>query len=246
MCPARSTARETGASFSMDSLFNYILDIVTHVPTLGYATLPNATVIQPAMAQAGIRLDVLCDHHLICYCAMIDYKDTMAAPTTAQDASCKSCILLPPSAMTESAKALATIINEFANLIAAAGRLCFGLDGRSYRSRFDNPRKSFLDGVVDTQSSECDAARLAIVERTPLTGIARNVLLGACVADRQLASTPPAADKAGGQRVAVLRRSVMSACGQVVAHHLADRLRPVCTENFIRVDDVMESPKLAE
>jgi len=26
-------------------------------------------------------------------------------------------------------------------------------------------------------------------------------------------------------------------------HHLAD---PVCTENLIRVDDVMESPKLAE
>jgi hypothetical protein len=32
--------------------------------------------------------------------------------------------------------------------------LCFGLDGRSYRSRFDNPQKSFLDGVVDTQSSD--------------------------------------------------------------------------------------------
>jgi len=94
-------------------LFNYILDIVTHVPTLGYATLPNATVIQPSSAQAGIRLDVLCDHHVICYCAMIDYKETMAAPTTAQDASCKSCILAPPSAMTDVTKALATIINEF-------------------------------------------------------------------------------------------------------------------------------------
>ena len=94
-------------------LFNYILDIVTHVPTLGYATLSNATVIQPSTAQAGIRLDVLCDHHVICYCAMIDYTDTMAAPTTAQDASCKSCILPPPSAMSDSAKALATIINEF-------------------------------------------------------------------------------------------------------------------------------------
>src|ERR1700722_193675 len=113
------------------------------------------------------------------------------------------------------------------NLIAAAGRLGFGLDGRSYRSRFDNPQKSFLDGVVDTQSSECDAAWLAIVERTPPTGIARNVMLGACVADRQLASTTPAADKAGEQSVAVLRRSVMSACGHVVAHHLADRLRPL-------------------
>ena len=94
-------------------LFNYILDIVTHVPTLGYATLPNATVIQPSTAQAGIRLDILCNHHVICYCAMIDYKDTMAAPTTAQDASCKSCILGPSSTMPEAAKALAVIINEF-------------------------------------------------------------------------------------------------------------------------------------
>src|SRR6202040_2272796 len=99
--------------------------------------------------------------------------------------------------------------------------------GRSYRCRFDNPQKSFLDGVVDTQSSECDAAWLAIVERTPPTGIARNVMLGACVADHQLASATPAADKAGEQSVAVLRRSVMSARGQVVAHHLADRLRPL-------------------
>jgi len=79
-------------------LFNYILDIVTHVPTLGYATLPNATVIQPSTAQAGVRLDVLCDHHVICYCAMIGYRDTMVAttPTLPQDASCKSCILPPP------------------------------------------------------------------------------------------------------------------------------------------------------
>src|SRR6266478_4939747 len=125
------------------------------------------------------------------------------------------------------ARRLEVARQRITNLIAAAGRLCFGLDGRSYRSRFDNPQKSFLDGVVDTQSSECDAAWLAIVERSPPTGIARNIVLGACVADRQLASATPAADKAGEQSVAVLRRSVMSACGQVVAHHLADRLRPL-------------------
>ena len=65
------------------------------------------------------------------------------------------------------------------------------------------------------------------IERTPPTGIARNVMFGACVADRQLASTTPAADKAGEQSVAVLRRSMMPACGHVVAHHLADRLRPL-------------------
>jgi hypothetical protein len=94
-------------------LFNYILDIVTHVPTLGYATVPNATVIQPATAQAGVRLDVLCNHHVVCYCAMIDYKDTMAVQGVAQDPDCTACVIPPPSAMPESAKALATIVNDF-------------------------------------------------------------------------------------------------------------------------------------
>src|SRR6267142_2947335 len=113
------------------------------------------------------------------------------------------------------ARRLEVARQRITNLIAAAGRLGFGLDGRSYRSRFDNPQESFLDGVVDTQSSECDAAWLAIVERTPPTGIARNVMLGACVADRQLASATPAADKAGEQSFAVLRR------GLIFRHHYA-------------------------
>src|SRR5258706_11939731 len=125
------------------------------------------------------------------------------------------------------ARRLEVARQRITNPIAAAGRLGFGLDGRSDRSRFDNPQKSFRDGVVDTQSSECDAAWLAMVERTTPTRIARNVMLRARVADRQLASTTPAADKAGEQSVAVLRRSVMSACGHIVAHHLADRLRPL-------------------
>src|SRR6266403_1030226 len=136
-------------------------------------------------------------------------------------------VVLPECSIGAVARRLEVAHQRVTNLIAAAGRLCFGLDGCSHRSRFDNPQKSFLDGVVDTQSSECDAAGLAIVERTPPTRIARNVMLGARVANRQLASTTPAADKAGEQSVAVLWRSVMSACGQVVAHHLADRLRPL-------------------
>src|SRR6266481_3426047 len=99
----------------------------------------------------------------------------------------------------------------------------------SWTVSFTMPTASNSSGAEASgaQSSECDAAWLAIVERTPPTGIARNVMLGACVADRQLASTTPAADKAGEQSVAVLWRSVMSARGHVVAHHLADRLRPL-------------------
>jgi triacylglycerol lipase len=95
-------------------LYNYILDLVTHVPSLGYATLPRATVLQPAAAQANIRLDILCNHHAICYCAMIDYAAEQTAQTTlitAKDTGCVACISSPP--MSEVAKGLAAIINEF-------------------------------------------------------------------------------------------------------------------------------------
>src|SRR4030088_263126 len=113
-------------------------------------------------------------------------------------------VILPECPIGAVARRLEVSHQRITNLIAAAGRLCFGLDGRRYRSRFDNPPEHFLDGVVDPQSSEPDAAWLAIVERTPRTGIARNVMLGARVANRQLASTTPAADKAGQPRAAVL------------------------------------------
>ena len=90
-------------------LFNYILDVVPHVPTIGYVALPGATVIQPATAQASIQLDLLCDHHAICYCAMIDYA--LPPPVTRQDASSKACISPPP--MPKAAIILAAIINRF-------------------------------------------------------------------------------------------------------------------------------------
>lgn len=90
-------------------LFNYILDVVTHVPDIDYAPLPNATVIQPATAQASIRLDIFCNHHVICYCAMIDYA--ILPPAIAADAKKKACISPPP--MSDAAKGLAVVINKF-------------------------------------------------------------------------------------------------------------------------------------
>jgi hypothetical protein len=98
-------------------VFNYILDIVTHVPSLDYATLGRATVVQPATAQAGICLDVLCNHHVLCYCAMIDYPAVTAAaaaslPSTTGTCN-QPCILGGAATVPASAKALATIINDF-------------------------------------------------------------------------------------------------------------------------------------
>ncbi len=96
------------------SLFNYVLDLVPHVPAgIGYTTLSKATIIQPTTAQAGIKLDLLCDHHVICYCAMLDFQQTNSAVLAAQDAACRACILGPASTVPETAKALATLVNEF-------------------------------------------------------------------------------------------------------------------------------------
>ena len=75
-------------------------------------------------------------------------------------------VILPECPIDAVARRLEIAHQSITNLIAATGRLSFGLDGRGYRSRLDNPQKSFLDGVVDAQSSEGDATRLAIVEQT--------------------------------------------------------------------------------
>lgn len=98
-------------------IFNYILDVVTHVPTgLGYTTLSKATRLEPATADAGIKVDLGCHHHVICYCAMLDYKQTMAgAPTPPPpskdiDAPEKKCILGNATAVTHESRILAQVV----------------------------------------------------------------------------------------------------------------------------------------
>lgn len=92
-------------------LYNYILDVVTHVPTLGYTTLSKTTVLEPKTANAHIRLDVFCNHHVICYCAMIDYAAAMAAPSLPGDIKYKLCIT--PAPMSKAAIGLADVIDDF-------------------------------------------------------------------------------------------------------------------------------------
>ncbi len=82
-------------------LMNYILDVVPYVPldappAFQYSTLPSAEIILPLSAQAEVRFDVVCDHNVICYCAMIDYADTKAR-ASAQDAASWRCIVGPPA-----------------------------------------------------------------------------------------------------------------------------------------------------
>ena len=58
-------------------VFNYILDVVPRVP-LGpdYAPLLKRTILRPSTVEASIKLDIACNHHVICYCSMLDYEDT--------------------------------------------------------------------------------------------------------------------------------------------------------------------------
>ena len=90
-------------------LFNYILDIVPRVPLgLGYCPLPRRTVIQPTTAEARIRVNIGCNHHVVCYCAMLDYEGTRNAtdPVPAGEASSAACILGPETGSPSLAKQL--------------------------------------------------------------------------------------------------------------------------------------------
>jgi triacylglycerol lipase len=94
-------------------LFNYILDIVPHVPTgEDYAVLPKRTIIQPGAAQAGIRLDLGCNHHLLSYCALLDYAQEQKAPTTPQDITTPACILGDYTTIRKTTEAWAWIVTE--------------------------------------------------------------------------------------------------------------------------------------
>lgn len=77
-------------------LYNYELDVVPRVPRgLGYATLPKATWISPFESQAAIRFDLGCHHHVICYCAMLDYTLLDWTKVPQQDQPCAACIRGP-------------------------------------------------------------------------------------------------------------------------------------------------------
>jgi hypothetical protein len=92
-------------------LFNYLLDVVPRVPLgLGYQPLPRRTVIQPATADANIRVDIACNHHVICYCAMLDYEGTRQAttPVPAGEESSAACILGAETGTPSLAKVLAS------------------------------------------------------------------------------------------------------------------------------------------
>lgn len=107
------------ATVSDYRLFNYVLDVVPYVPFdippgVQYSTLSKATVIQPSAAQAEIRLDLACNHHVICYCAMLDYELTKQTLLLPKDQPLWGCVLGPRvmGVNAEVAQALAVLVGH--------------------------------------------------------------------------------------------------------------------------------------
>lgn len=92
-------------------VINYALDVVPHLPTRpDYSTLPNVRILDPASSQAAIRVDVGCNHHLICYCALLDYDTAADLELLPTDLPCRACINGRTKAVSWEAKSLATAI----------------------------------------------------------------------------------------------------------------------------------------
>ena len=97
-------------------VYNYLLDIVPRVPPteFGYSALSKVEVIQPVTAQADIKLDIGCNHHVVCYLAMLDYAATMAAlkPVPAGEEGSVKCIRGPATDKPTLAKSIVGRILE--------------------------------------------------------------------------------------------------------------------------------------
>jgi hypothetical protein len=60
-----------------------------------YAALPKVTLIEPHTSEARVSFDFACFHHILVYCAQMDYKlmDWKTVPSV--DQSCAACIKGP-------------------------------------------------------------------------------------------------------------------------------------------------------
>src|SRR6478672_6288804 len=98
------------------------------------------------------------------------------------------------------------------------------MDGGEFKIRVVNDKGQV---VYDPQTAKGDAARLSVIDVASAAGIARDIVLRTRVTDSQLAAATAATNETGEQSIAMLGRTMVPACGDVVAHHLADRLRPL-------------------
>lgn len=81
-------------------VYAYSLDVVPHVPFgFGYTALRNLTIISTQDSQARIRLGLDCSHHIVDYCAALDYNLADWSKFPAQDLDCVACIKGPSASV---------------------------------------------------------------------------------------------------------------------------------------------------
>ena len=111
---------------------NYVLDVVPHLPTRpGYVTLPNVLLLEPKTADAAIRIDVRCNHHVICYCAMLNHGTAIGVHPKQIDLPCISCIDGDKRMVSDGARSMGEAIQAVAstaNHVSALFRAMFNLN----------------------------------------------------------------------------------------------------------------------
>lgn len=79
--------------FDQYLVYDYSLDAVPRIPYgPDYSHLLNVIDLRPSEVQARIRFELLCNHHIVCYCAMLDYDQTDKVKKLDIDTSCSGCI----------------------------------------------------------------------------------------------------------------------------------------------------------
>ena len=105
-------------------------------------------------------------------------------------------VILPEGAVDGVVRRFKIAAERVAHLIPLSRGLLRGCRRRSDRARSDHAEKRFLNRIVDAQATKTDAMRAAIVHPGAAAAVAGNVMLGAGVAQRQLAAAALAADQA--------------------------------------------------
>src|SRR5208283_4931468 len=110
-----------------------------------------------------------------------------------------------------------------AHLVPPRARALFGGHGGGDGAGANHVEQRVLNSVIDTQTAEGDAARLATIEPPAIATVARNSVLRPCVSDNQLTSAAVTADQPCQQGVTMLGCAMMTTGGNIAAHHGPDR-----------------------
>lgn len=105
-------------------------------------------------------------------------------------------MVLPEGTVDGVARRFKIAAERVAHLIPLSRGLLRGYRRRSDRPRSNHAEKRFLDRIVDAQATKSDAMGATIVHPGAVAGVARDVVLGAGVAQRQLAASALAAEQA--------------------------------------------------